>query len=178
MSKGRLNMSYDHGLNMALKMEHVKGFQKYLRGIVINWIKDRISEWGKNQGQFSIIWHKERPGKQKCFFPTHSSPQAPRVGRLLGVIWTQILILSGSKVFSCTNSWIAFNIFLKLFSEISLFNPQNSPINYFTNEVPETLTIELVNEHISLESKCPDLLHSTLSFCKILFPKLKWFSSP
>lgn len=44
MSKGRLNMSYDHGLNMALKMEHVKGFQKYLRGIVINWIKDRVSE--------------------------------------------------------------------------------------------------------------------------------------
>lgn len=46
----RLDVSYDYGLNMAPKMEHVKGFQKYLRDIVTDWTKELV-----NEGHFSVI---------------------------------------------------------------------------------------------------------------------------
>ena len=50
--------------------------------------------------------------------------------------------------------------------------PDKCPINHLTNEVLET------PNHASLESKYPDLLHSTLNFCKNSIPKTQVIFPP
>ena len=61
---------------------------------------------------------------------------------------------------------------LILKSHLTNVMPDKCPINHLTNEVLET------PNHASLESKYPDLLHSTLNFCKNSIPKTQVIFPP